>query len=214
MKSYARASPAGRLAFFLLGSHNLSMAAWGALQFGASKLRVRSACCRASRHAVRRPPSLVHSTPSLCFPPSIEPCRRRQILSYELCVLFTPSLEAAYRAHPHRGFLAGPPHAGGAAALPPVAPPPAAGEAVELWTTAALPDGDGAALPPAAPGVARVVLPVPYRLPPVPYGPGDRPWLCDVRHEGYDATGHTQEEVFEDLRTRRYLASLEEAEGD
>jgi len=54
MKSYARASPAGRLAFFLLGSHNLSMAAWGALQKGGTQLSVRFArrpreprrCCR------------------------------------------------------------------------------------------------------------------------------------------------------------------------
>jgi hypothetical protein len=109
-------------------------------------------------------------------------------------LLFTPSLEAAYRAHPHRGFLAGPPHAEGAAALPPVAPPPAAGEAVELWTTAALPDGGGAALPPPAPGVARVVLPVPYRLPPVPYGPGDRPWVNDVEFPGIDARGYTYQQ--------------------
>jgi hypothetical protein len=44
-------------------------------------------------------------------------------------------------------------------------------------------------VPPA--GAARVMLPVPYPLPPQPYGPGDRPWAWDAPPEYYQGKRDT-----------------------
>ena len=83
-----------------------------------------------------------------------------------------------------------------AAAVPPAQlwPP-----AVEFWTRHAAPQGpqggaadsgrSGSEEEVTAEGVLRVRLPVPYGLPPALYGPEDRPWTVDGRHEGADALG-------------------------
>lgn len=108
--------------------------------------------------------------------------------SYELGVLLTPSMEAAYRASRWAGFSC-------TAATP--APAAAAG------------GGGGGSEPPAvrfvawqrgdsqeaqadADGTLRVPLPIPYRLPPQRYAAGvDRPWMWDVEFSGVDTLGCT-----------------------
>ncbi|KIY92938.1 hypothetical protein MNEG_15025 [Monoraphidium neglectum] len=145
------------------------------------------------------------------------------ILSYELGALCLPSLEAAYRAHRHRGFSALPTAAdagrsGGGGGDGARVLEPGGGrqqqqqqeqqeqqqeeqqeeqheeqqqqqqrqqqqEQNEQQQEVAFYAARQAspAVPPAgAAPPARVLLPVPYPLPPPPYRPGDLPWACDV----------------------------------
>ena len=36
----------------------------------------------------------------------------------------------------------------------------------------------------------RVILPIPYTLPPASYTSQDRPWCVDIDHSGMDSLGH------------------------
>jgi hypothetical protein len=124
------------------------------------------------------------------------------ILSYELGALCLPSLEAAYRAHRHRGFRAWPP---APPALPAAvaaaaagerrarqqqeqqqqeqhqqeqeqdraqAPQPGAQPPAPIWLFAARQAAPGAAASAAVAGAAALLLPVPYPLPPRRYDLG------------------------------------------
>ncbi|CAG9462817.1 unnamed protein product [Pedinophyceae sp. YPF-701] len=133
IKTYARHSEDGRRIFWLfLGSHNISMAAWGKLEKNSTQLMVRS---------------------------------------YEMGVLLAPCFEEAYLKHPHAGFRCHPvPWERGAARRG------VGGEVVmRPW------DVRAAEAENAAPGTAW--LPVPYPLPPRPYGEADEPWVVDEPRE-------------------------------
>jgi tyrosyl-DNA phosphodiesterase-1 len=110
-----------------------------------------------------------------------------QVRSYELGVLLLPSLEEAYRRHPHRGFSC---TAGPAAAQPRAA---AAEGPVEFWSLASreqqAPEGGSGGEAAAAAAASRMHLPLPYQLPPVRYAPGDQPWMVDRPEADLDALG-------------------------
>lgn len=170
MKSVARVAPSGACAWVVLGSHNLSQAAWGRVSVGKAALAYP-----------RRLPASLYAR------------------SFEVSVALTPGREAAYRAHRHRGFCAvpAPPRstlAAAGAGLPP--PPPAAPGAapptVHFWAKGRAPGlrvgrgdgGGGDGGDPPAPAVEVVSLPLPYLVPPAPYGPGDIAWASDAPPRG------------------------------
>ena len=162
------------------------------------------------------PPARVHHRHQHC-PPHPPRClaawgalqvngSQLKVLSYELGVLLTPALEAAYRAHRWRGFSctsAQPPLAGaaaataGGAAAAAAAAAAASGEAAQptlrfvQWRrgTPQEPAATGAHGAGGAPPALRVPLPIPYSLPPARYGAGERPWTNDGRWDGLDALG-------------------------
>lgn len=138
------------------------------------------------------------------------------VRSYELGVLLLPSLEAAYRSHPHRGFSCTAPRGQGAAgaagrgaqqggASTEQAAAAAAGHgaegaargSVQFWSMAAKEGGEESKQLQQQGGVGssregqavRVHLPLPYQLPPERYAAGDTPWAWDVPWEGLDALG-------------------------
>ncbi|BDA43991.1 Tyrosyl-DNA phosphodiesterase 1 [Coccomyxa sp. Obi] len=145
IKTYLRHS-GQRLAYFLLTSHNLSKAAWGALQKKNSQL---------------------------------------YIMHYELGVLLLPSLEERYRSHRHFGF---------SCTQPSQMPSPAAAaqpSRVEFWVSGATAAADESSSTLLSAGIERLMLPVPYQVPPVRYGPQDRPWMTGVHFPGLDSQGLT-----------------------
>lgn len=115
--------------------------------------------------------------------------------SYELGVLLTPSMEAAYRASRWAGFSC-------------TAPTPAPAAAADAAGGSGG-GGGGSGQPPAvrfvawkrgdsqeaqaeADGTLRVPLPIPFSLAPQRYAAGvDRPWMVDVHCPGLDTLGCT-----------------------
>ncbi|KAL0031162.1 hypothetical protein WJX77_006853 [Trebouxia sp. C0004] len=180
IKSYTRYE-GQQVAWFILASHNLSKAAWGAVQKQGTQLFIRS---------------------------------------FELGVMFLPSLEARYRQHPNRGFSCTPqappahPSAEDASTCTIVNAPPAdplaaaaataaAGEqgdaalaqglpAPEFWTSQAGTD-DSSDTTSSSSGTSRLIMPIPYMLPPRPYSSHmstDQPWCVDIEYSGVDSLGH------------------------
>jgi hypothetical protein len=103
-----------------------------------------------------------------------------QIRSFELGVLCTPTTEARYLVHPHRGFVCSTPPLGCnpyAAlramhrALPQGGPPPR----VQLFSLTKWELEKTGAAAVGADAVA-VFAPLPYKLPPARYTANDRPW--------------------------------------
>ena len=98
----------------------------------------------------------------------------------------TTSAVQKYRSHRHFGY---------SCTQPSQTPLPAAAAQpprVEFWvgsTAAAAKDESNSAAPSA--GVERLMLPVPYQVPPVRYGPQDRPWMTGVPYPGLDSHGLT-----------------------
>lgn len=107
-------------------------------------------------------------------------CQLFKILSYELAVLLTPSLELKYRKSRWFGFSCtdltrnGAPMAGAERAT-----------AVRFiqWQRGRPQEAS------VVDGIVTAPLPVPYELPPVGYGHGDEPWSVGVPREGVDALG-------------------------
>lgn len=61
---------------------------------------------------------------------------------------------------------------------------------VEFWVDGAPAADESNSTPPSA-GIERLMLPVPYQVPPVQYGPQDRPWMTGVHFPGLDSHGLT-----------------------
>mmetsp|Transcript_19267 Transcript_19267/g.33254 ORF Transcript_19267/g.33254 Transcript_19267/m.33254 type:complete len:467 (-) Transcript_19267:635-2035(-) len=115
------------------------------------------------------------------------------IRSYELSMLFTPRNEAAYRQHRHHSFCCHPMPGQG---LPTCTTQQQ--EQVQFWTMEhelgrQTDQGAGFAGTNASDtveGVVRVMLPLPYSLPPQRYTGQDQPWMVDAQHEGLDLLGN------------------------
>jgi tyrosyl-DNA phosphodiesterase 1 len=132
------------------------------------------------------------------------------VRSYELGVLFLPSLEARFRASAQRDFSCTP-SSGGAlrrlllcpAVQNAVAGSGVNGEAAQVAFVAAAATqrtGAGESQREFANGSAEAVpLPLPYCLPPRPYSAGDEPWMANVEHAGTDALGRLQLECGESM---------------
>jgi Tyrosyl-DNA phosphodiesterase len=167
-----------RVAWCMLGSHNLSKAAWGELQKGASSLFIRS-------YEV-----------SVLLLPELEAAYRRHPHSHYSC---TASAAAATSVDP---LLRCP-----AAAVGSADPQGRANGAVATQAARNAPSTsrdagstiafiaafqEQQAVDPASNHshdhrVVQVPLPLPYRLPPPSYVDGDEPWLVDVLRPGSDA---------------------------
>lgn len=135
-----------------------------------------------------------------------------QVRSYEMGVLFLPSLEAAYRRHRHRAFSCLPSHGPGhlprhfrfglptprdAETSPTVNVLPEAQCLVEFETASASSEPKGE--PQGAASVQRVPLPLPFALPPRPYLPEETPWMADAEQAGCDVLGRTRGECSESM---------------
>jgi tyrosyl-DNA phosphodiesterase-1 len=159
IKTYLRHAGDGAVAWALLGSHNLSAAAWGKLERGGAQLRIRS-----YELSVLLLPSLI--PPPLDQPPGDGArCGRSS---------------GGSTAQGGGGCEPGDSDGGGTGSsrlefvtTAAVAGRRAASGAASGATSGAAinVDADG--------GVGRVALPLPYRLPPVAYVEDDTPWMWD-----------------------------------
>ncbi|KAK9915663.1 hypothetical protein WJX75_002388 [Coccomyxa subellipsoidea] len=104
------------------------------------------------------------------------------IMHYELGVLLLPSLEEKYRMHRHFAF---------SCTAPSTQKPPADAQPcrVEFWAA-------GGAAAGSSQDAEVVELPLPYQVPPVRYGPQDRPWMIGVEFPGQDSLGLTIDQSF------------------
>ncbi|KAK9862018.1 hypothetical protein WJX84_001427 [Apatococcus fuscideae] len=151
LKTYTRHTSEGEMAWTMMGSHNLSKAAWGTLQKKGTQL---------------------------------------SILSYELGMLFTPTVLAAAAAHRHFTFKA--------TQLPRCNP---LHDVQHSLQASAELEQAGASAPAlvtfwplgtheaGASATTRVVVPLPYCLPPDRYNSEDVPWTVNVFHPGIDSHG-------------------------
>lgn len=156
------------VAYFLLGSHNLSKAAWGELQSNRTSLYIRS------------------FELSVLILPSLEAEYRASSNRGFQCTTgaAAPPAPRLLRC-PADALRAPPPAASGTAA----APRPTGG----LVFRAALQSGGS----PADADTTVVPLPIPYALPPPRYGGTDVPWVVDDAHTAVDIRGNTMEEARE-----------------
>ncbi|PNH10367.1 Tyrosyl-DNA phosphodiesterase 1 [Tetrabaena socialis] len=116
------------------------------------------------------------------------------VRSYELGVLLTPALEAAYRASPQWGFMCCADESGGGISSGQARPsPPHSPQQHPRVAFVTLACGAQEKLALEAAGAVVCVLPVPYELPPVMYGSDesveDVPWTVDTPQAGRDALG-------------------------
>ena len=199
IKTYCRFLPSGDVAWLYVGSHNLSKAGeCGCLaRCGAGVCSLGDALTRGA------PPPLLRAE-TAAPPPSPAAWgalqkKGAQLMcrSYELGVLLTPGMEAAYRASRWAGFSctapAPTPAAAGGGGGGGGAPPPAV--RFVAWQRGASQEAQAG-----ADGTLRVPLPIPYSLPPRRYAAGDRPWMNDVGFPGLDTKGLTLDQGMESAR--------------
>ncbi len=116
-------------------------------------------------------------------------------------MLTTPELEHAYRTHPHCGFCCTPHAPPGPLSVRQWTPAAAASSGaaaratmppVEFWSLPAFTRGAGSSSSGGGAQVAaatRVLIPLPYSLPPERYKVQDKPWTMDELHPGVDCLG-------------------------
>jgi tyrosyl-DNA phosphodiesterase-1 len=164
-KSYCRADSAGEaLAWVAVGSHNLSGAAWGALQLNGQQLQILSyelsvLMLPDLEAAYRASPSFRFS----CTRPADDDVAEADKAPADVAeadVAEAPADVAEVRFVPYRRGR----HPGG-------------GGRAEGRTDVAATPGEADAR---GRRVLRVAVPLPYRVVPLQYGAADAPWACDA----------------------------------
>ncbi|KAL3159457.1 hypothetical protein ABBQ38_009882 [Trebouxia sp. C0009 RCD-2024] len=201
IKSYTRYQ-GQQVAWFILASHNLSKAAWGALQKQGTQLFIRSfelgvmflpslearyqqhphqafTCTRAmpgNRSSQQQSPDPRSSPDPICRGPATSAKQSTQHPSSS-DPAGTPN--AATDASGEREYL-GLFDAGSQGSKQGAAHP-----MIEFWTSQS--EGGDSSHP--GPDTCRLMMPIPYLLPPKRYAATDTPWCVDIEYSGVDALG-------------------------